>query len=141
VINNIHDKIIALLIKVLDQGRTTYDRSCENELGFRSGTNTAEPQVTVFSWQRRDWRIEWLHRADGKYFVSKGTSEYKEKPSEDKAIGGLHYYNVASFLSMEARAAINEIYILLEVNFGLVDHPEGSVFGNLDRIQGQTDKN
>jgi hypothetical protein len=36
---------------------------------------------------------------------------------------------------MKARATINEVYVLIEINHGLVDDLERSIFGNLKGIR------
>lgn len=49
VVNNIYDKIVIGPIKVLDQQGTAYDTLSKDELGFCSGTDTAESQVMIFN--------------------------------------------------------------------------------------------
>jgi hypothetical protein len=82
-----------------------------------------------------DWSIEGSHQADSENSVSNWTRKYKQQLSEDAAIGCLHNHEVVLFVVMKVRATINEVYILIEINHGLVDDLEQSIFSNLKGIR------
>ena len=71
-----------------------------------------------------DWSIEGSHQTDGENSVSNRTRKYKQELSKDAAVGCLHNHAVASFVVMKARATMNNIDVLIEVNHGLVDDLE-----------------
>ena len=76
-----------------------------------------------------------MHQADSENSVSNRTRKYKQELSEDVSVGCLHNHTVASFAVMKARATMNNIDVLIEVNHGLIDDLERSVFGNLQGIR------
>ena len=47
----------------------------------------------------------------------------------------MHNHEVTLFAVMEVRATVNEVYVLIEINHGLVDDLERSIFGNLKGIR------
>ncbi len=116
VINNIHNKVIISLIKVLDQGCTMYDTSGKDKRGVWLGMNVVESQITILDRQCTDWSIKGSHQADGESSVSNRTRKYKQDLSEDAAVSCLHNHKVMSFAVIKARATINDIYVLIEVN-------------------------
>ena len=78
----------------------------------------------ILNGQCTDWSIKGSHQADGENSVSNRTRKYKQDLSEDAAIGCLHNHKVASFTVMKARATMNNIDVLIEVNHGLIDDLE-----------------
>ncbi len=94
-----------------------------------------ESQIMILNGQCTDWSIKGSHQADGENSVSNRTRKYKQELSKDAAVGCLHNHTVMSFAVMKARATMNNINVLIEVNHGLIDDLERSVFSNLQGIR------